>query len=187
MEIKPAQAADVTTIATVLRRAFATTAERFGLTVRNCPTNPAFATPERVAEDMARGMRYYLLAEDGRARGCVAMEQADDADLVYLGRLGVVPEERSQGFGRALVEHVLREAERIGVERVELGLMDDDAPLKQWYGRFGFRQTSTKRFEHLPFLVAFMAKELRRPRGPSVSLADSDGREERWTHSTHHE
>ena len=163
MEIRAAQAADVTTIVSVLRRAFATTAEQFGLTRDNCPTNPAFATPDRVTEDMARGMQYYLLAEDGHARGCVALEQAGAA-VAYLGRLGIVPECRSQGLGSALVEHVLSEAERRGVQRVELGLFAEDTPLKQWYGRFGFRETSTKKFEHVPLLVAFMAKALQRPR-----------------------
>lgn len=175
MKIKPAQAADVDTIVGVLRGAFATTAGRFGLTTENCPANPAFTTPDRVTEEIARGMRYYLLAEDGHARGCVAMEQAR-AEVVYLGRLGVVPEHRSKGLGRALVEHVLSEAARIGVRRVELGLFAEDTALQEWYGRFGFRQTGTKRFEHLPLLVAFMAKELRRSQAPRASCADPEGR-----------
>lgn len=184
MDIRPAQAVDVNTIVSVLQRAFATTAERFGLTRENCPSNPAFATPERVTEDITRGMQYYLLWANGHACGCVAMERPD-AERVYLGRLGVVPERRSQGLGKALVEHVLGEAERIGVQRVELGLFAKDTPLQQWYGRLGFRPTGTKEFEHLPLLVAFMAKDLRRPKGQGESSADSDGRKERWMHRTH--
>ena len=183
MKIRLAQTADVATIVSVLRRAFATTAERFGLTAENCPANPAFTTSAHVADEMARGMWYYLLAKDGHACGCVAMEQPR-AEVVYLGRLGVVPEQRSKGLGKALVEHVLSQAERIGVQRVELGLFAEDAPLKEWYGRFGFRQTGTKRFEHLPLLVAFMAKELRRSQAPSASGADAEGRKGQWTHGT---
>ena len=175
MKIEPAQATDVVTVVRVLQRAFATTAERFGLTTENCPANPAFTTRDRVTEEIARGMRYYLLAEDGHACGCVAMEQPR-AEVVYLGRLGVVPEHRSKGLGRALVEHVLSEAARIGVQRVELGLFAEDTPLKEWYARFGFKQTGTKRFEHLSLLVAFMAKELRRSQAPRASCANPEGR-----------
>ena len=47
-----------------------------------------------------------------------------------------------------------------GVTRVEIGIISEDTQLKDWYRQFGFVQTGTKAFDHLPFVVAFMAKEL---------------------------
>ena len=41
-------AGDVDATADILRRAFATVAQRFALTKENCPRSPAFATSERV-------------------------------------------------------------------------------------------------------------------------------------------
>ena len=158
MTIRPANGNDAETLASVLRWSFATVAKRFGLTLENCPKSPAFCTRQRVDEDIARGMRFYLLEEAGCARGCVALEQAGP-NVVYLGRLAVLPEHRSTGLGKALVRHALEEARAGGATRVEIGLIAADAQLKEWYRQFGFEQTGTKTFDHLPFVVAFMAVE----------------------------
>ena len=150
---------DGPTVVRILRRACATVAERFGLTPENCPKNLAFCTEDRVREDLERGLRYYFLEEGAEVCGCVALEKARP-EVCYLERLAVLPERRSQGFGTALVHHALTEAAKIGAARVEIGIISEDTRLKDWYGRFGFVQTGTKTFDHLPFVVAFMAKEL---------------------------
>lgn len=159
MTIRPVRIDDGRTVVDVLRRSFATVAERFGLTVENCPRNIAFYTEERLAEDLDRGMQFYLLENEGQICGCVALEQAKP-EMVYLGRLAVLPEHRSRGFGRTLVHHIFAEAKQMGVTRVEIGIISEDTRLKDWYGQFGFVETGTKTFDHLPFVVAFMAKEL---------------------------
>ncbi|UCD48559.1 MAG: GNAT family N-acetyltransferase [Phycisphaerales bacterium] len=159
MTIRPIDNDEIQTVVSVLRRAFATVAERFGLTPENCPKNLAFCTEDRIKDDLERGLRYYFLEDGAEVCGCVALEQAR-ADMCYLGRLAVLPEHRSRGFGTALVRHALEQARAIGVTRVEIGIISEDTRLKDWYGRFGFVQTGTKTFDHLPFLVAFMAKEL---------------------------
>lgn len=143
----------------ILRRSFATVAERFGLTMENCPRNMAFYTEQRFVEDINRGMQFYLLENDGQVYGCVALERAK-SDMIYLGRLAVLPEHRSKGLGQALVHHIFAEAKQMGVKRVEIGVISEDTQLKDWYRQFGFVQTGTKAFDHLPFVVAFMAKEL---------------------------
>ncbi len=159
MTIRPANAEDLETIISILRRACATVAQRFGLTMENCPKSPAFYTYERAEADLARGVRYFLLEEEQRTCACAALEQATP-DVVYLERLAVLPEQRRHGFGQALVRHVLAQAKALGAARVEIGIISADVELKDWYGRFGFVQTGTKTFDHLPFVVAFMAKEL---------------------------
>lgn len=164
MTIRPVGAEDLSTVVGILRRANAAVAERFTLTMENCPKSPAFYTQQRAEDDLVRGVRYFLLEEDGRACACVAMEQAKPG-VVYLERLAVLPEEQCKGFGRALVEYVFTQARAIGVERVEIAVIAEDKQLRNWYERFGFVRTGTKRFDHLPFVVAFMAKELQQQRG----------------------
>jgi len=159
MMIRPANADDIPTTVSVIRRACATVAERFGLTPENCPKNPAFYTEDRLRDDLARGVRYYFLEENAKVRGCVALEQAEP-DVCYLERLAVLPEHRARGLGTALVHHALDQARAFGVSRVEIGIISEDVALKTWYRKFGFVQTSTRTFEHLPFVVAFMAVEL---------------------------
>ncbi len=159
MTIREAQASDVPLILDILVRSFAGVAERFGLTHQNCPKHLAFCTAERLVQDIARGLQFYILEENETACGCVAMEHPKP-EGVYLERLAVLPEHRSKGFGQALVRHVLAQAKAAGAQRVEIGIISEDAELKQWYGRFGFEPFMTKAFKHLPFVVAFMAVQL---------------------------
>ncbi|HNY79907.1 MAG: GNAT family N-acetyltransferase [Sedimentisphaerales bacterium] len=160
MTIRPACADETRTVVNVLRRACATVAKRFGLTEENCPKSPAFYTEDRVRADIERGVQYYFLEEQGVVCGCVALEKARP-EIGCLERLAVLPEHRSKGFGSALVRHVLAQAWSMGLERVGIGIIAEDKPLREWYGRFGFVLTGTRRFDHLPFVVAFMEKELR--------------------------
>jgi len=58
------------------------------------------------------------------------------------------------------VNHALNEAKKFGAHRVEIGMISDQTELKEWYKKFGFSIKSEKRFEHLPFKVTFMSREL---------------------------
>jgi ribosomal protein S18 acetylase RimI-like enzyme len=160
MTIRSVRDNEVTTVVDVLRRSFADVAQRFALTPENCGRNPAFCTDQRVIQERAKGVTFYFLEDDGQVCGCVAMEHPRP-EVVYLERLGVLPEHRSKGLGRALVHHVFAEAKAAGAARVEIAIISLDNPLKNWYRQFGFVETSTRKFDHLPFVVAFMAKELR--------------------------
>jgi len=104
-------------------------------------------------------LKYYILKENGRACGCVALEKAGP-DVCYLGRLAVLPEHRNKGFGQALVIHVFEQAKKMRIRRVEIGLISKHRKLKKWYKKLGFAQKRTKKFDHLPFIVAFMCKKL---------------------------
>ena len=113
---------------------------------------------------MSKGVRYFLTQSEseGRAVGCVALEQAS-AEVCYLERLAVLPEHRKLGLGSSLVEFVSREAAKLGAARLEIGLIARQEELVTWYGKRGFVLTGTKNFDHLPFGVAFMTRELDRP------------------------
>jgi len=89
----------------------------------------------------------------------VALEEADP-DVCYLGRLSVLPRHRRKGYGEALVNYIFDQAKTIGYRRVEIGIISKHRKLKNWYKKFGFVQKGTKKFDHLPFTVAFMYKKL---------------------------
>lgn len=159
MTIRPINADDLPRLLDIIRRACATVAKRFGLTPENCPKTAAFYTMDRLRADLDRGVQYYLLEGNNEACGCVALENAKPG-VCYLERLAVLPEHRSQGYGTALVRHAFAEAMAMGIRRIEIGIIAEDTRLKEWYRRFGFELTGTKTFDHLPFLVAFMATDL---------------------------
>ncbi len=164
MIIRGANETDKSVLEALIRDSFYDVAEKFALTAESCPKFPAFNAKERVASDFEKGLKFYILEENGLACGCVALEKAGP-DLCYLGRLAVLPEHRNKGFGQALVNHLFEQARKIGVRRVEIGIISKHRKLKNWYRKFSFTQKSTKKFDHLPFTVAFMYRELDREQG----------------------
>lgn len=159
MIIRQASEADIDTLVTLLRSSFSDVAERFELTIENCPKNLAFCTKERIKSDFDRGLIYYILEKDGQPCGCVAIEKAGP-DVCYLQRLAVLPQHRKKGHGKKLVKHIFSQAWKNGAQKVEIGIISEDTKLKNWYSQFGFVQKSTKKFDHLPFIVAFMSAEI---------------------------
>ncbi len=157
--IRAANSVDVPLLSSLIRVSFRDVAERFALTVENCPKHPSNCTDEWIENDLARGVAYYILEHDGAPVGCVALEKANP-DLCFLERLGVLPQSRRKGFGKALVDHVFAEARVSGAKQISIGIISDDTELKLWYQRIGFVEKETKEFAHLPFLVSFMSYEL---------------------------
>ncbi len=159
LTIRIAENADIITLASLIRDSFRSVADRFNLTSENAPMHPSNCKPEWIESGFKKGVRYYLLETDEGPIGCVALEQAGP-DVCYLERLAVFPEFRERGFGRALVRHVEAEAEKLGARSLEIAIIWEQGELREWYESLGFRRTHTRRFEHLPFLVGFMRKEL---------------------------
>lgn len=159
VHIREANSTEMSLVSGLIRKSFRDVARRFGLTLENCPKHPSNCTDEWIEKDIARGVTYYILESNRKAVGCVALEKANE-DLCYLERLGILPEARRKGFGRTLVDHVIFRANLYGVKQISIGIIADDTELKRWYQRIGFVEGETKKFEHLPFRVIFMAYEL---------------------------
>jgi N-acetylglutamate synthase-like GNAT family acetyltransferase len=159
MVIREAKRADIDVLVNLLRSSFRDVAERFGITKENNPKSLAFCTNERIENDWEKDLKYYILESDGQACGCVALERARPG-VCYLMRLAVLPEHRGKGYGKMLVHHIFDQSRISGAYRVEIAMISKDRILKKWYKRFGFTQKSTKKYDHLPFIVAFMYKKL---------------------------
>ena len=159
IHIREANFADISLISGPIRQAYSDVADRFKLTSSNCPKHPSNCTDEWVEKDFGRGVSYFVLKQNGRPSGCVAIESAN-ADLCYPERLAVLPHEKKKAFGSRLVEHVFRNARGLGAKHVSIGIIAAQTELKEWYRKFGFIEGETKEFSHLPFKVTFMAIEL---------------------------
>lgn len=159
IRIRDAGPGDTALLAGLVRRSFRDVAERFLLTPWNCPKHPSNCTKSWIEKDLGRGARYFVLEGPGGPVGCVALEKADK-DLCYLERLAVLPEERKNGYGKALLAHALSRARGLGATTVGIGIIAEDEGLKAWYRNLGFAGEGIKQFDHLPFTVAFMTREL---------------------------
>lgn len=143
----------------VIRAAFATVAARLGLTAGNCPTHPSFITIGGLVNMRDANMALFGLYEGDEQAGFVAVENAGGG-VWYLEKLAVLPERRRAGRGERLVRHAVEYVRSRGGDRVSIGVIDDELPLKRWYARFGFAETAKKRYPHLPFAVCFMEMRL---------------------------
>jgi len=95
----------------------------------------------------------YCLKTGGKRAGFAALESAGK-DLT-LETLSVSPEYHHRGFGKALLDFAKRETVKHGAERLVVGIIEENAVLKDWYARNGFVHTGTQVFSHLPFTVGF--------------------------------
>jgi ribosomal protein S18 acetylase RimI-like enzyme len=147
--------------AIVMRNSFATVAASFGLTPKNAPTNAAFTNAVRLRESFEKGTAFFCIFEGDHMIGTIAVEKSKDHDdLFYIERLAVLPEYRHKGYGALLMDHACAEIIHRGGTRVSIGIINENEILKKWYSEYGFVETGTKRFEHLPFTVCFMEKSL---------------------------
>lgn len=161
--IREAARDDVVAITNLIRAAFVDVAERFQLTPENCPKHPSNCDPEWIETAIAKGVTFYVLEDGDTLLGCVALEQPEKPGVGYLERLAVLPQYRHQGLGKRLVAHVESEAQKRGLQRVEIGIIAEQDDLRNWYEQVGFKVTGEKEFAHLPFRVAFMSKNLSEP------------------------
>ena len=139
----------------VIREAFATVAAEFGLTVQNNSTNPAFIGFDNLQAMQAKGVRLFGMYEGGEQIGFAAIEKNDD-NLYYLEKLAVHPKHRHRGYGKGLIDFTVEYVRNNGGKKIGIGLIDENRVLKDWYYRYGFMETGTKHFQHLPFTVCLM-------------------------------
>ena len=76
----------------------------------------------------------------------INIEDETEAGEFYLDSLGVVPEYRGHGIGRALIEAMRNRAFAEGYERVGLIVDVDNSSAERLYTSLGFRRVGNKRF-----------------------------------------
>ncbi|MFX1238681.1 MAG: GNAT family N-acetyltransferase [Promethearchaeota archaeon] len=155
LKIKEAIYEDASLLASIIRESFVDVARKFQLSMSNAPTHPSNCKSDWITSALEKGIRYFIIYKNNNALGCVALEKANEL-ACYMERLGVIPQFRRQGHGSRLVNIALQEAKKLRVERVEIGIIAEDDRLKTWYEKRGFILKEVKKFDHLPFKVAFM-------------------------------
>jgi ribosomal protein S18 acetylase RimI-like enzyme len=145
----------------LLQAAFGIVAAEYGITHENAPSNPAFTTLESLKEYKKRPCQFFGYYRKACLVGCVAIEPSKrKAEVFYLERLAVMPEERHRGIGKRLVSHALEQIKARGGSRVSIGIINKNTILKGWYLNLGFVEREIKCFPQLPFEVCIMEKEI---------------------------
>lgn len=143
----------------VIRTSFLTVAEEFNLTMEKAPTNPAFIGLKELFKMREKGIAMFAVYHEGIQIGFVAIEKAKD-DTYYMEKLAVLPEYRHRGFGKMIMKYVSDYVSKNGGKKIGIGIINENTILKKWYLNYGFREIELKKFNHLPFTVCLMNKEI---------------------------
>ncbi|MBY9007720.1 MAG: GNAT family N-acetyltransferase [Candidatus Lokiarchaeota archaeon] len=160
-KIKEATFNDVNILNEIIKNSFLNVAKKFNLTSENTPKHPSNCKIEWIFSALEKGIHYYLLEIEKKniPIGCCALEIVN-SNIGYLERLAVLPSFRKNGYGTALVKHIINRAKKINIKRIEIGIIAEDVKLRKWYENLGFSIKSKVVFDHLPFEVIFMILDL---------------------------
>lgn len=152
-----ADRSDAAAIGTLVRSAYADVAMRFGLTEGTCPAHNAFMADDVVLHCIDLGATFLLATERRTPCGCVSFRKVENG-ATMLEKLAVLPHWRHRGLGGTLMARACEMARTAGAELVEIGVIEENRRLVQWYEHLGFRTVRQSRFDHLPFDVAYMQR-----------------------------
>ena len=159
INIRKAESFDAKLLSNIIRASHMDVAEKFNLTIENCPKHPSNCSVDWIKNDFDRKVTYYMFEYSGIPKGCFALEHAS-ADVCYLERLSVLREYRRHGFGEKMVCHAVAAARDLNVKELSIGTIAEFIQLTEWYKKLGFIEGEIKEFDHLPFKVLLMKYEL---------------------------
>jgi diamine N-acetyltransferase len=144
----------------VIRKSFKTVADEFNLNQTNAPTHPSNLTITSLKESVEKGIVLYGLQIHDMMIGCIGIEQSPEKHKYYIEKVAVLPEKRHNGYGKMLMDFACDNIRQNNGKLISIGIINENSVLKSWYTDYGFVEKGVKRFDHLPFEVCFMEKEI---------------------------
>ena len=149
---RPAVPPDVAAITSLVQRAYRGESSRAGWTTEADLLDGQRVDGAEVQAKVASSAGEVLVgiaSEDGgddggRIVACCELEHRGDA--AYFGMFAVEPTRQDSGVGRRLLAFAEeRAAQRWGVSRMEMTVIEQRGELIDWYGRRGYRPTGEQR------------------------------------------
>lgn len=156
--IRPISEGEIDECVRVIRESFGTVAREFGFTPENAPRFTAFAVDvARLTAQLADGRPMFACRDGEKIVGYYSLCCLDECEL---NNLCVLPEYRHRNIGRNLLFHAFDEARRRGYERLNIGIVEENKRLREWYERYGFVHTGARKYDFFPFTCGYMSREL---------------------------
>lgn len=159
--IKEIDRNDVAECVNVIRESFATVADEFGFTALNAPRFTAFATTEERLYWHLDGEHrpMYAFYDNGKIVGYYSLLLQDNNEC-ELNNLCVVPTYRHKGIGEKLLKNAFKSAQELNCNKINIGIVEENKVLRDWYESFGFVHIGTQKFDFFPFTCGYMEKDL---------------------------
>ncbi len=146
----------------LIRSSFGTVAEEFGFTEENAPRFTAFATTVERLEWHKNGENrpmFVYETEQGELVGYYSLQHQNENEC-ELNNLCVKPQYRHDGVGLTLFEHAVEQAKQKNYRVLNIGIVEENKRLRDWYERLGAVHAGTKKFDFFPFTCGYMKYDL---------------------------
>lgn len=94
--------------------------------------------PDRIQEEMNRGVTWELAERDNNTVGYLAWETDPSRGVLHLHKLYLAPEHHGLGWGQQMLHHAFEQARQSGARTVELGVNKRNERALKAYRRAGF-------------------------------------------------
>ncbi len=158
-QIKNIKITDLQDCITVINTSFATVAMELNLSEQSCPGHPSFMKIDILQKRFSDGYQMFGFYDQEKLVGYVSMS-VDKDNVAELHNLAVIPDCRHNGYGKRLLDYCEAKAKEMKCDKIKIDIIEDNFILKDWYLKNGFIPLFTKKFEHLPFTVGFMEKQI---------------------------
>lgn len=143
--IRPAEAGDAAEIAKTTKDAFSLYVREAGIET----TDALIESKENVAEDIQNKIVYCALLNE-RIVGSLRVEINEKEKTAYLSRFGVLPTNRNNGVGKALLKAVDEKLSVLGIEKLYLHTAANIDALMSFYKNAGFNVQSVSEDKGYP-------------------------------------
>ncbi|MBQ8326531.1 MAG: GNAT family N-acetyltransferase [Lachnospiraceae bacterium] len=152
---------DIKECVDVIVKSFMTVADEFGFTIGNAPRFTAFATTEERLNWHLNGERrpMYVYIEDDIIVGYYSL-LVQENEKCELNNVCVLPKHRHNGIGEKLMKHAFATVAELGCKKINIGIVEENIVLKEWYASQGFIHTGTQKFDFFPFTCGYMEKTI---------------------------
>lgn len=145
----------------IIQKSFWTVAVDFGITRENCPSHTAFITLGKLKSQFDENRLMFIMRYDEKPVGYFSLCKSGESNTVFeLNNLSVLPEYRHMGFGGMMIDKAKKTVKNLGGEKINIGIIEENERLKNWYKKKGFVHMGTKKFPHLPFTTGFMTNDI---------------------------
>ena len=143
----------------ILNKSFITVAEEYGYTIKNAPKFTAFTNCDTIINEIRDGLKIFVYKKRGKMVGCAGNINCLNG-IYEIKNFAVLPDFRHKGIGKKLLAYNEKEIKKIGGKTVEVGFLNNNDKLKQWFKKYGYNEIGIKEIKGLPYKICIMQKKV---------------------------
>ena len=139
----------------ILKLGYEKTAIQFGMTEENCPYRGRTCLPYNVfKEEYDKGYLMYAYKKENNLIGFLSLQIINEE--MHINDIVIVPAYQNNGVGNELMQFAKEQAKIKHCNKIILGMVHDNIPLRSWYEKLGFKTVKLDKYETVDYTVGTM-------------------------------